>query len=640
MGKKRKASGRVSTGPKEFDPKDGKLGPITTYEDVADSEDEFHIQRDKVLLDDAPEAKRRRKAQEEDARLEESDEEILGYDESEDDDKVDDDDEESEVEDARDSKRPNKSSRDEEQNGEEDEEEVGGWGSSRKDYYDADQIETEADARMEEEEALRLQQKKLSRMTEEDFGLDEWMAGDEEKQDGEDGEDVIREELKDVQITPDMSNEEKMRILRARYPEFDALADDFLQLKPQLEELQTQSEANGVTNGASKPRSRTDITRYRALTAYVASLAMYFALLTSPSKSSNGTAIALNPRELHEHPVMESILKCRELWLQVKDLKAADLEQEEASDPAIELDVSDEDQFMEDAEAPAPKKTKKELKREAAAAEAARARAERIAAAAEEIQDLSSLMPKSRRASKAASKAIKAADSDSDFGEEEFLSARSAAEKEAKKKSLRFYTSQIAQKASKRADAGRDAGGDADLPYRERFRDRQARLNAEAEARGRKLDEYGRGKGRGTELGGDDSDVDEEQDRTAKEVRDADDEYYDMVAMTSRKKKQSKAEHAAAVAAAEEDARLDRVAVDGDVDGKRAIGYVIEKNKGLAPKRKKDVRNPRVKKRKKFEERKKKLASMRPTYKGGEERGGYGGEKTGIKTGLVKSVKL
>ena len=76
------------------------------------------------------------------------------------------------------------------------------------------------------------------------------------------------------------------------------------------------------------------------------------------------------------------------------------------------------------------------------------------------------------------------------------------------------------------------------------------------------------------------------------------------------------------------------------VDGKRAISYAIEKNKGLAPKRKKDVRNPRVKKRKKFEEKKKKLGSIRAVYKGGEGRGGYAGELTGIKKNLVKSIKL
>lgn len=38
---------------------------INTYEDVADSEDEFHMNRDKVLLDEGPAAKKMRKYQEE-----------------------------------------------------------------------------------------------------------------------------------------------------------------------------------------------------------------------------------------------------------------------------------------------------------------------------------------------------------------------------------------------------------------------------------------------------------------------------------------------------------------------------------------------------------------------------------------------
>jgi hypothetical protein len=62
MAKKRKGSGRgAPSGPKEFDEKDGKLGPITSYRDVADEEDDFHINRDKVMLDEGPEAKRQRK---------------------------------------------------------------------------------------------------------------------------------------------------------------------------------------------------------------------------------------------------------------------------------------------------------------------------------------------------------------------------------------------------------------------------------------------------------------------------------------------------------------------------------------------------------------------------------------------------
>lgn len=65
MAKKRKAAGQPFGHSKARDAEDrpSKLG-IGTYEDVADSEDEFHLGRDKILLDDGPEAKRRRKRQE------------------------------------------------------------------------------------------------------------------------------------------------------------------------------------------------------------------------------------------------------------------------------------------------------------------------------------------------------------------------------------------------------------------------------------------------------------------------------------------------------------------------------------------------------------------------------------------------
>lgn len=50
---------------RDFDKSNSKLA-ITTYEDVADSEDEFHINRDKVLLNEEPHAaKRQRKSREE-----------------------------------------------------------------------------------------------------------------------------------------------------------------------------------------------------------------------------------------------------------------------------------------------------------------------------------------------------------------------------------------------------------------------------------------------------------------------------------------------------------------------------------------------------------------------------------------------
>lgn len=53
MANKRKRSHRPPAipEPKETKVSDGKLKHLTTYEDIADSEDEFFINKDKILLD-------------------------------------------------------------------------------------------------------------------------------------------------------------------------------------------------------------------------------------------------------------------------------------------------------------------------------------------------------------------------------------------------------------------------------------------------------------------------------------------------------------------------------------------------------------------------------------------------------------
>lgn len=67
MGKKRKASGKPfgDSRVRDYDPADSKLGPINTFADVADSEDEYHLTRDKILFDDAPDEQRKKQWQEE-----------------------------------------------------------------------------------------------------------------------------------------------------------------------------------------------------------------------------------------------------------------------------------------------------------------------------------------------------------------------------------------------------------------------------------------------------------------------------------------------------------------------------------------------------------------------------------------------
>jgi U3 small nucleolar RNA-associated protein 3 len=620
MAKKRKVS-RASgpSGPKDVDPSEARLA-IRSYEDVADEQEQYFLDKDKIMLEDEPRSKRMRTQDRIDEFLEPSDEEVLGGDDSDSESDVEAEYKELQKAVKKQAKKNKKKAEEEEQSGDE-EGDDGWWGDSKKEYYNADAIETEADALAEEQEAKRLQKKKLAEMDEADFIFDEdeWAAPAEET---EEGAEVVTEELKDVEVTDDMDANERYRILQARYPEFVPLVEEFEKLQPELVQLQKVAEG--------KPAQSLEVVKHWILGCYVASLASYFAILTSPARDAGAPAVSLSPSDLRDHEVMETLLSCREAWQKVRDLKAAKPTSEEP-----EIVSAEEDIPMDDKDIKPVKKSKLAAKADAERKKKKKkAEKERLAKAKEveeSLADLSTLLTKPMKTPKTKPVTQKQDDSDhSDFGEEEALDARTAADKAAKKKSLRFYTSQIVQKASRRADAGRDAGGDADLPYRERLRDRMIRLNAEAEKRGKKDSKHGEA------LGGDDSSGDE---AVAKEVRGDEDEYYDMIAHRTKAKKDDKAARKEALAAASVRDRIVEVEEVGP-DGKRKINYQIEKNKGLAPKRKKEVRNSRVKKRKKYEDKQKKLKSMKATYQGGEGKGGYQGETTGIKTGLIKSVKL
>ncbi|KAF9890299.1 hypothetical protein FE257_006214 [Aspergillus nanangensis] len=641
MGRKRKA-GR----PAASNAAPQESSKFDVEERFDDSADEFQAGRDHILLEEAPEAKRRRKVIEDEEMLQASDEEVLGYDSVDEDDDEDLDERDyygeggqGEEDDDDDDLLGGKKKR---HGSEEDEDEDGlaAWGSTKKDFYDADQIETEADALEEEQEAKRLQQKHLQAMNEADFGFDEteWAETDKAAEDDEDESGVVTEVLPHMEITDDMTEKEKLNILKSRYPEFELLAKDFATLQDAHKDLAQAANSSDAQEVNEDGPANVAVVKFRALSAYLGAISMYFMLLSS---STDGP---LPPAQMRAHPVMGSLVKLRKLWESVKDLSAREVisDTEEMKIAAVSSDSTSKNKQPK--EAKRSKNYKKEQKMakaqraaEAAQAEAEARRAEKLQATEAKLADLSKLVaePGKKRAATQKTKPAARDGDDSDFGDEEALTAKEAEEKAKQKRSLRFYTSQLAQKANKRNAAGRDAGGDADLPYRERLKDRQARLNAEAERRGRQQP-------KGSErLGGDSDDEDR---RVATELRgdkpDDDDEYYDMLASRSKQKKDDKKARAEAHAAAAREGGHVEMQESIGPDGKRAITYQIEKNKGLAAKRSKDARNPRVKKRKKYEEKQKKLGSIRQIYKGGEGRGGYGGELTGIKKNLVKSVKL
>jgi U3 small nucleolar RNA-associated protein 3 len=133
------------------------------------------------------------------------------------------------------------------------------------------------------------------------------------------------------------------------------------------------------------------------------------------------------------------------------------------------------------------------------------------------------------------------------YGEASSLQHADAVDKRARKKSLRFHTSKIESASARRQGARNQAvGGDDDLPYRERRKEKEARLAKEAAAKVR-------GQG-GADL--DDTEPEPKAGRTAKEGESSDDEangpdgYYELVKKKSKERKeQKKAEYEAAQAA-------------------------------------------------------------------------------------------
>ncbi|KAK6500365.1 hypothetical protein TWF481_010708 [Arthrobotrys musiformis] len=645
------------SGPRPVDPSDAKLGKkLTTYEDVADSEDEFYLNQDRIAFDEDPAAKRRRLNRDAafDSDEEEMDIEGLPSDEDSDDD----DDEEEEEEAVGRANGAGLSDDDDEDSEEEDEDEYADWGQSKKNYYGANDFENDEDAEMEEAEARRIQQKQLQSMSAKDFGVDEddWNGTSasgatggktKEKRSAPVLDDLDLDNVgKAKKITIPTSEKDRLELLNLLHPEFEPLRQEFLRLAPTYDEVMAKGQEK--TNRASLARRK-----WIVLSAYLGVLSMYFAFLNQPREE--GTVV-----ELRDHEIMEVILKWRLEWLKIEGEEEGQTPEPEAverslGDMSIDDEEEDDEEESEDedmsadepiVQAPVKTKSKKEVNsteeksKKTKPSSISSKEAKRLAKSDASLADLDSLLPSTatnRQKPKNPKAAVQFRTSD-DFGDQDVLYSSDADEKAKRKKSLRFYTAQIHQKSNKRALAGRDAGGDADLPRKERNKERQERLNADARKRGL-------GGELGSDLGGD-SDYDDNDLTSARALKaqieddglagdqDALD-YYNAVAsksiMDKMKKKLQKE------AAQTKDRVVETETIDPET-GKRAIGYTIEKNKGLTPHRKKDVRNPRVKKRKKFEAAKKKLGSKKAVYKA--PTGAYSGEATGIRTKLIKSVKF
>ncbi|KAG2342098.1 hypothetical protein BDR05DRAFT_1060409 [Suillus weaverae] len=660
---RRRPSGKSNSRskPRPVDRKDSKIKRWNKASDVElDEEDQFHASRDRILLNGDGDVEDEDEDGDEDevfALEGVSDEDSVEAEENGDEDGVahaegEDDDENQVVTKSKTkTKTKSKKASSPSDTGSEDE----SWGQSKSVYYssNAAQIDSEDEEanELEEQEARRLQLKARDAIHEDDFGLGE---GLESESDAE-VEDLLGEQSRP---TIDASLNDKKAVLQhleRENPEALALARDWDDTAHNLIEMQakiaatSEKETDGIELGLLH-------IYYQALLTYATTLAYYLHLRSSEKYAGR-------PLLLRQHPVLNRLLTLKQSLVTLENLGVGTDSQDEDDE-----DDGYEDEYGEPgSETPdlwsilmtkglesdeltdllmdvnnKPRNTSKKDK-----IEAKPPKKKRKTSDDKNGQPIFDLVEPDFEAASTSAKKKRSAPADTcstdAFGEVTFLQHADATDKQARKKSLRFHVSRIENATARRQNARVNAvGGDDDIPYRERRKEKEQRMEKE---RQRKAGTLGMG---GDDLDNVDPEFTDAGSHSKKRRRDVDVEvdddndtteahgYYELVKRQAAEKKSKKKTDY-------EEARAAERLVSGEHDeasGPRSVTRAIMKNKGLTPHRSKSVRNPRVKKRQKYEQAKKRVSSQRAVYKGGiGDASKYTGEQSGISK-VIKSVRL
>ncbi|KAF7365311.1 hypothetical protein MVEN_00403100 [Mycena venus] len=520
--------------------------------------------------------------------------EVFGLDldddeEVEDDEDAEDDDEEAPVAKPKSSKAKSKKAKAKAKasSSEDDSDEDEAWGRGRSAYYSSNAAQLDSDDEegneLEEQEAKRLQAKSRDAMGDTDFGLDDEVEAAiaiDVPEDSAPVEEPVPQDPKSL-----------IRHLEKTSPETLALARDWEDTAESL--VKTRQKI--ATLEASDPDSLSlgmIHLHYQALLSYATALAFYLHLRSSEK-------YARRPDLLRTHPVLARLLTLKQslITLEELDFAASDSEagsNEDGSDADLMLDAEqlwklnrmeglDKDELedlLKDADLPEqevevrPKKKRKTS----------------TTTPAVPVFDL--IEPEFTSSTSAQRRTDSSTDA---YGEATALQHADAADKSARRKTLRFHTSRIESASARRQGARNNAvGGDDDIPYRD-TRKQPA-----------KVPQSSRGQG------GEDLDESEPQPKAPDPDAEDADGYYELVKRKSKLKKElKKAEYDAAQDAARPDFE------EGGADGPRSLTRAILTNKGLTPRRPKSA-----------------------VYKGGlAETGRYDGEKSGISK-VIKSVRL
>ncbi|KAI7821145.1 Sas10 C-terminal domain-containing protein [Kickxella alabastrina] len=618
--------------------KGASIKAIKTWNDVEhDSDEEFDASRDKVLLGfDKKMNKHSRKAGLSD---EESDQEVFGVT------AAGSSGEEDKDEDSAAADSDNFYSDEEDENKKKDSRfEDGAWGKQKHNYYDADDYGSNTDdddeAFAEEaEEALRLQKKQMETLDEGDF-IDEFSAQLGVSSKGDSSISRLVSSVDDTQAHLDMDSvalnndgsydisdakrqallslpeAEKLKVIQAESPELLTLVDD----------MKTYW---GIVRSEVRP-----VLDRAADLGYINNVAVYLVVKASTSEERGGI-------DLRDHPVISSIVEFRrrvEIMgaLQKKlepllDIFAEDLASgiigtgAEAKAQADAAAAASTAALAEESDVDMDDDVEQTTEEVAAALKASKARKSKSkstsfldvssllgkdASGGDSYAELQAMLKKDKasRRKQAQADTVSGWDAieDGDFGEQDHLGEDDAEDKARAIRRLRHHAKRIAQAQTKRSFKN-NLSGDMDVPYKNRRLDKLRLDDESVNAIKARADDFG-----------DDLDMD-----------DGEDDYYAQVV-------RGKQEQADAKEARRQEQW--KMMVEANGEAKRNVNYQILKNKGLMPRRTKEQRNPRVKRRKRFEQAKKKISSAVTQVRTLE--GNYGGEATGIKSGLSRSTRF
>ena len=653
-----------------------------------DDVERFDAARDMILLDGQDEQ------QEDDIGGDER--EVLGFDDEEDeeedeeeeedeDEEAEEDGEEEEEEEEDDTARPSAKARDrasriaprdgahaEEEEPEEDEELGLGWGANKRTYYSGNTEEDmESDSEIDEDkaheletnEAIRLQRLSRSGLEDDEFGLGDIDAAEARANADEMGaaaRQKRRQELDedDERAARDLLPDELVTRLQVQAPVILALVSEYAGMLQHMKDTHTT-----VSECPDRDRQTAEIfylyDRAFVLTetqsTYVMLLAFVFQLAVSHEYAGA-------PERLLTHPIMERLSQFKAALTEMQSLGLFSENNESLIGPHTDEDLAyeqlgelednelqdliDDEKENQQLDAPrrpvsteptesgvhaqpaepAPRRKARKSKREVPLDTVIEMDEAPLASVAD-VEVEAPSVPRGMRTA--------VAEDEDAFGEPAQLRDNEYAEKMAHQRSVQFHANQILARDvnARGSQAGHRLDGDSDIPYRDRQRSREAVAATNANKAAKKRGELSRD----DDDAGDDLGEDDWEDSV--EAGDEDDAaYYDLVQTNKRARRSAQKE--------EHDRVRDESRIwddDSVAPGEhRTLDWTIEKNKGLTQSRPKSVRNPRVKRRVKFDRANKRLSSTRPVYKGGQNalEGGYGGEKSGISTNLVKSRKL